>query len=66
MQIDYVGGSNPIYIGRSPQNTPTSTAGWQIQKITYDGSNNPLTVTWANNNDRFDQIWDNRASLTYS
>lgn len=67
MLVDYVGGTNPIYIGRSPQGIATSLAGWQIQKITYDGNNNPLTVTWGGGNDAFDQIWDNRAtSVVYS
>lgn len=64
--IDYVSGTNPIYVGLAPNGSATSTAVWQIHKIAYDGNNNPTSVLWANGNDLFDQVWDNRSSLTYS
>jgi hypothetical protein len=29
-------------------------------------NNNDLSITFAEGEDKFDQTWDNRASLTYS
>lgn len=65
-QLDYNGGSNPIYIGLAAPGTPTSSALWQIRKLTFDGSNNPTAIQYANGSPNFDQIYDNRASLSYS
>lgn len=65
-EIDYVGGSNPIYVGLAQPGTATSAASWQIKKITYDGNNNPTSILYAVGSGSFNQIWDNRASLTYS
>lgn len=64
VRIDYDGSNNPIYIGKADIATVTATPLWQIQKLTYTGSN-LTSVTWADGNDSFDNVWDNRASLTY-
>jgi hypothetical protein len=54
--ITYVGDANP--------GIATATAEWRIQKI--NTSSNPITVLWADGNTSFDNVWDNRASLSYS
>lgn len=54
--------SGTTYIGEAPVGTPTSAPYWRIQKIVVSGST--TTITWASS--KFDQIWDNRASLSYS
>lgn len=64
-ELDYVNGTNPIYVGKAAPGTATSTASWQISKITYDGNGNPLIIQWAASG-AFSSIWDNRASLSYS
>lgn len=64
-QLDYVGGANPIYIGTAISGSATSAAAWQIRKLTYDGSNNVTAIQYAAAGS-LTQIWDNRASLTYS
>lgn len=58
-------GANPIYVGRAAIGTASNAAAWQIQKITYDGDN-PTVIEWAGGNETFTQVWDNRASLSYS
>lgn len=58
--IDYVGGTNPIYIGRGAKGLATASDGWLVQKFTYDGNNNVTQRQTAIG------IYDNRASLTYS
>lgn len=65
-QLDYDGGTNPIYIGLATPGTLTSESTWLIKKLTFDGSNNPTAIKYANGSPNFDQIWDNRASLSFS
>ena len=51
------------YIGKAATGSATSGALWQVQKIdTTTGT----VITWADGNGDFDNIWDNRASLSYS
>lgn len=64
-------GTNLIYKGFARAGGSTSAAIWQIAKMTYDGSNNLLTITWpqdanghASNDYQFQ--WDLRATYTYS
>ena len=64
--LAFDGANNPIYIGRAVPGTATSAAAWQIRKLTYDGSNNPLTILFAGGVPTFTAIWDNRAALSYS
>ena len=51
------------YVGQAPVGTATSAALWQIQRIdTATGT----VVTWADGNDRYDNVWDDYATITYS
>lgn len=56
--------STVCYIGRASIGTATSESLWQIKRISVSG--NITSVEWANGDDAFNQIWDNRASLSYS
>lgn len=64
--VDYDGANNPIYIGLATQGSAKSAALWQIRKLTFDGSNNCTDIQYANGNELFQSIWNNRASLGYS
>lgn len=64
--LDYDGSNNPIYIGLAPIGAAKADAAWQIRKLTFDGSNNLTDVKYANGSIRFNEVWDNRASLSYS
>lgn len=66
IRIDMDGGSNPVYIGEASAGTASSSAYWRIKKITWDVNSNPLSVLFADGNTNYDNIWDNRASLSYS
>ena len=66
LQIDYSGGSNPIYIGIASPGTATSENKWQIKKLTFDGNNNITSIAYAGGAPDFNQIYDDRASLSYS
>jgi hypothetical protein len=64
-RIDYTAGGLPLYIGFAVPGSASSAAVWQIKKITYSGSNITV-VEFADGDTKFDNIWDNRTSLSYS
>lgn len=61
--IEYSTG-NPIYIGMARAGTATTDAYWQIQKLTWVGSD-CTEVKYADSLTTFSKIWDNRATYTY-
>ena len=56
--------SNLTYIGLGKLGTADSDAKWQIRKIEKIGS--VTTIQYADGNRRYDNVWDDRASLTYT
>ena len=63
--LDYDGSGNLIYQGQAVPGSAKSAAVWKITKFTYSGSN--LTDTeWADGNHYEDNVWNDRASLSYS
>lgn len=58
-------GSDLEYLGRAAAGSAKNAAVWQICKLTYSGSN-PTDIKWADGNQNYDNVWDNRASLSYS
>lgn len=52
-----------FYLGKASPGTATSSATWQIAKI--DESSGTV-VTWCDGDTEFNNIWDNRESLSYS
>ena len=61
-RIAYVSGtSQPEYIGLAKPGTATSSAGWQIKKIAYSGTDT-VSILFADGDTKFDNIWDNRAT----
>ncbi len=66
VQVDYDGGSSPVYIGIAYPGNATSDVAWAIRKITYDSGGSITGLTFANGENSFINIWDNRASYSYS
>lgn len=62
MTIRMNDGATYLYIGKAALGSATSTAVWQVQRITQADT----TILWANGNASFNNIWDNYASLPYS
>ena len=59
-------GQLTIYIGwASPGSGSTSSASWKIQKLVLNDEDDIISSGFAGSA-LFDQIWDNRVSLTYS
>ena len=56
--------SDPIiYVGKASTGAATSAAVWQIAKLDVTSG---LAKTWAEGDASFNQVWDDRASITYS
>lgn len=66
-KIDDTTTTDAIYIGKAALTgsaVATSSASWQIKRI--DTSTLAMDKKWADGNDSFDNVWDDRASLTYN
>jgi hypothetical protein len=51
------------YIGEALPGSLFSVAAWRIKKVVEVGAD--VTITWADGNSDFDNVWDDRLSLTY-
>lgn len=63
LELDEVSASE-TYVGLADPGTATSDPNWQIKKITTTGPD--VEITFADGDANFDNVWDDRASLTYS
>lgn len=62
LALRYDEGATYTYIGEAAAGTATSAASWRIKRLT----NADNTIVWADGNTNQDNIWDNRAALSYS
>jgi len=53
-----------IYIGTAPIQSATSSPIWSVKRLSVSGG--AITIEWADGNDLNDNVWDDRASLSYS
>ena len=51
------------YVGEAPVGSDESGAVWRIRKLETTGT--LFKIKWANGNQHFNNIWNDRASLTY-
>jgi len=60
-------GEDPVYnyVGEAATGSSTAAAVWKIYRITNSGTAS-IRKHWADGNDLFDNVWDDRASLTYT
>jgi hypothetical protein len=62
-RIDDSTTADTVYIGKASIGTATSAASWQIVKLDVASG---MIKTWADGDALFNNVWDNRASLTYN
>jgi hypothetical protein len=55
-------GATYTYIGHAVPGSVTSGGVWRIKRLT----NSDATVLWADGDGNFNNVWDDRASLSYS
>ena len=63
--MSYDGSNNLEYLGKANIGSATSDSIWQIKKFIYSGSN-MTGILYADGNELFDNLWDDRTSLSYS
>jgi len=63
-QIDWIDDDH-VYIGDANPGSATSAASWRI-KYTVFQADGDAAITWADGDDNFDNIWDNRLTYSYS
>jgi len=64
--LDYVSGTDPIYIGKSYPGASTASPVWQIKKLVYNGNGNVTSVKYSGGSPNATDVWDNRTTITYS
>ena len=62
-RIDDTTTANTTYIGKAPIGSATSSAVWQISKL---DTSSGLIKTWADGDASFNNVWDDRVSISYS
>lgn len=68
-QVDYTqrideASATVTYIGKADPGSSEASAVWQIKKIEVIGAE--TEITWADGDVEFNNVWNNRASLTYT
>ena len=53
------------YIGTAPSGSLDSSPVWQILRLTLSGSD-VIAIDWADGNQSYDNVWDDRFSKVYS
>jgi hypothetical protein len=61
-RLDDTTTTDTTYIGKASIGSNTSEEAWQIAKL---DTSSGLVKTWADGDALFNNIWDDRASLTY-
>ena len=57
--------STTRYQGHASPGTATSVAAWRIKRLTLDSQARHTITEFADSNGNYDNIWDNRATLSY-
>ncbi len=67
-RMENLSSGQPLYIGESPPGGGTALPVWRIRKMEYDNGNNfpPTAEVYANGENKFDKIWNDRTSFTYT
>lgn len=60
------GNTNILYAGMAEVGSATSSAVWRIQRLTKTSNSDEITVEYADGDENFDNVYDNRESLSYS
>lgn len=64
-QVDFTNNETIIYRGEALPGTALSAGSWRIRRLTISPDND-VSTQWADGNDQFDNIWDDRLTLSYS
>jgi hypothetical protein len=65
-RVENDSGYKVIYQGWAVVGSSESEAVWLISKLNYDSNGIFTERVWADGEDTFDKVWDNRATYNYS
>lgn len=65
-EVDFDDVNDYIYKGFAAVGEATSAATWRVLRIEFVGADGDIVERYANNNEGFVHIWDNRTSFTYT
>jgi hypothetical protein len=57
-------GAGVTYVGEAVPGSATGDPAWRVKRITETGPD--VSITWADGDADFDNVWDSRATLSYS
>jgi len=63
--ISVDGSDNIEYVGFAAPGTVEGAADWSIRKLSYDGSDNLVSVRYADGMATFNKVWTSRAGYAY-
>ena len=63
--IEYDVNNNPIFIGEAKPGSEKSSDSWRIKKLLWDAQENLSDIKWAEGSQKFEFIWDQRATYNY-
>jgi hypothetical protein len=68
IQLDYAGRTDgqPVYVGFAEPSSLTSDPVWKIMRLDYSAGGDLIDRLWADGDTNFDNIWNNRTTLSYS
>ncbi len=64
--IDATSTTDVIYICEAEPGVATSAALWRIKKVSFPPTASFILVQWADGDQRFNNVCDDRTSLSYS
>lgn len=65
-EVDFDDVNDYIYKGYAAVGTATSVALWRIERIEFIGADGDVKSRYANNDEGFVHIWNDRESFTYT
>lgn len=63
-RLDETSTTSVTYVGKAVVGSSEASAVWQIQKIDETGA--VMSIKFADGNSSFDNVWNDRVSLTYN
>jgi len=64
--LSYDANLNVEYIGKATAGSVAADETWQITKLVYDANQNITQVLYASGNKKFDKVWNDRTTYSYS
>ncbi len=65
-RCSYDANNNPEYLGKASPGSGTDQTEWRIRKLIYNTNDQWLATLFAQGDTKFNKVWDQRETYTYS